>query len=70
MAKENRIFLSLSPWIQPFLCSFLKIGQEYPEKELQSWMAQGYARLEGENLMLVNEGKLIADRLSSDIFVV
>jgi hypothetical protein len=44
--------------------------QEYPEKELQSWMAQGYARLEGENLMLVNEGKLIADRLSSDIFVV
>jgi oxygen-independent coproporphyrinogen-3 oxidase len=49
---------------------FHKMGQEYPEKEVQSWMAQGYARLEGENLVLVNEGKLIADRLSSDIFVV
>ena len=49
---------------------FHKMEQKYPEKELQSWMAQGYARLEGENLMLVNEGKLIADRLSSDIFVV
>jgi oxygen-independent coproporphyrinogen-3 oxidase len=49
---------------------FLKMGQEYPEKELHTWMAQGYARLEGENLILVNEGKLIADRLSSDIFVV
>lgn len=49
---------------------FHKMGQEYPEKEVQSWMTQGYARLEGENLVLVNEGKLIADRLSSDIFVV
>jgi oxygen-independent coproporphyrinogen III oxidase len=49
---------------------FQKMDQNYPEKELQSWMAQGYARLEGENLILVNEGKLIADRLSSDIFVV
>jgi oxygen-independent coproporphyrinogen-3 oxidase len=50
--------------------SFEKMGQEYPEKEFQSWISQGVAKIEGENLVLVNEGKLIADRLSSDIFVV
>jgi oxygen-independent coproporphyrinogen-3 oxidase len=49
---------------------FQILDQEYPEKEFQSWMAQRFARLEGGNLILVNEGKLIADRLSSDIFVV
>jgi oxygen-independent coproporphyrinogen-3 oxidase len=49
---------------------FIKIAREYPEKEIQSWISKGYARLEGGNLILVNEGKLIADRLSSDIFVI
>ena len=46
------------------------MDQNYPEKELQSWISQGLALIDGENLVLINEGKLIADRLSSDIFVV
>jgi len=49
---------------------FQKMDQNYPEKELQSWISQGLALIDGENLVLINEGKLIADRLSSDIFVV
>jgi len=49
---------------------FQKMDQNYPEKELQSWISQGLALIDGENLVLINESKLIADRLSSDIFVV
>jgi oxygen-independent coproporphyrinogen-3 oxidase len=49
---------------------FQKMDQNYPEKELQSWISQGLALIDGENLVLINEGKLIADRLSSNIFVV
>ena len=50
--------------------SFAKMGQTYPEKEFQTWITQGFARIENNFLMLEGEGKLIADRLSSDIFVV
>ena len=50
--------------------SFQQLDQPYPEKEFQSWIKDSYAHLEGENLILKGEGKLIADRLSSDIFVV
>lgn len=50
--------------------SFEKMGHPYPEKEFENWIQQGFAHLEGENLILQGEGKLIADRLSSDIFVV
>ena len=50
--------------------SFAKLGQTYPEKEFQTWITQGFARIENDSLILKGEGKLIADRLSSDIFVV
>lgn len=47
-----------------------KIGQIYPEKEFETWIAKGFARIENDSLLLEGKGKLIADRLSSDIFVV
>jgi oxygen-independent coproporphyrinogen-3 oxidase len=50
--------------------SFQQLNHPYPEKEFQSWIKDSYAHLVGENLILKSEGKLIADRLSSDIFVV
>ena len=50
--------------------SFEKMEHPYPEKELQIWVSQGFARIENDRLILEGEGKLIADRLSSDIFVV
>jgi len=50
--------------------SFEKMGHPYPEKEFKIWVSQGFARIENDSLKLVGEGKLIADRLSSDIFVV
>jgi oxygen-independent coproporphyrinogen-3 oxidase len=50
--------------------SFEKMGHPYPEKEFQNWFSQGFARIENDSLILEGEGKLIADRLSSDIFVV
>ena len=50
--------------------SFEKLGHPYPEKEFQFWVSQGFARIENDSLILEGEGKLIADRLSSDIFVV
>jgi oxygen-independent coproporphyrinogen-3 oxidase len=49
---------------------FIKMGLAFPEDELHSWLNRGLASLEGDNLVLSGEGKLIADRLSSDIFVV
>jgi oxygen-independent coproporphyrinogen-3 oxidase len=50
--------------------SFEKMGHPFPEKEFQIWVSQGFARIENDSLILEGEGKLIADRLSSDIFVV
>jgi len=50
--------------------SFEKMGHPYPEKKFQTWITQGFAQIENDFLMLEGEGKLIADRLSSDIFVV
>jgi len=50
--------------------SFEKMGHPYPEKKIQTWITQGFAQIENDFLMLEGEGKLIADRLSSDIFVV
>jgi oxygen-independent coproporphyrinogen-3 oxidase len=50
--------------------SFEKMGHPYPEKEFQIWVSKGFARIENDSLLLEGEGKLIADRLSSDIFVV
>jgi oxygen-independent coproporphyrinogen-3 oxidase len=48
----------------------IQLGIEYPEKEFQEWVNKGYAQVNEESLILVGAGKLLADRLSSDIFVV
>ena len=50
--------------------SFEKMGQTFPEPEFQDWVNKGYAQILDTHLILQGEGKLIADRLSSDIFVV
>jgi oxygen-independent coproporphyrinogen-3 oxidase len=47
-----------------------KMKLNYPEKEFKSWISKGFARIDDDFLILEGEGKLIADRLSSDIFVV
>lgn len=47
-----------------------RLGLEYPEKEFQDWIDKGYAQISDQQLVLKGEGKLLADRLSSDIFVV
>ena len=47
-----------------------RLGLEYPEKEFQDWIDKGYAQIVDQQLILKGEGKLLADRLSSDIFVV
>jgi len=50
--------------------SFQQLDQPFPEKEFQDWIIRGLAHRDGDNLILIGEGKLISDRLSSDIFVV
>ena len=49
---------------------FEKMGQTFPALEIQDWVNKGYAQILDTHLILQGEGKLIADRLSSDIFVV
>lgn len=41
----------------------------FPEKEINSWVSNGYAVIEDDRLKLVGKGKLIADGLSAEIFV-
>lgn len=47
-----------------------QLGLNYPDKEFQDWINKGYAQIVDQHLILKGEGKLLADRLSSDIFVV
>jgi oxygen-independent coproporphyrinogen-3 oxidase len=47
-----------------------ELRQSPLEEVFQSWISQGLAKIDDKNLVLIGEGKLIADRLSSDIFVV
>jgi oxygen-independent coproporphyrinogen-3 oxidase len=47
-----------------------QLGLAYPEKEFNDWIDKGYAQIVDQHLILKGEGKLLADRLSSDIFVV
>ncbi len=49
---------------------FEKMGKTFPATEIQDWVNKGYAQIDDTHLILQGEGKLIADRLSSDIFVV
>ncbi|RVU26479.1 radical SAM family heme chaperone HemW [Sandaracinomonas limnophila] len=43
---------------------------ENPELIIKTWISEGKAKIEGEHLILTKNGKLIADKLSSDIFFI
>lgn len=48
---------------------FAAIQTTFPEKEINSWVSAGYAVISENHLKLVGKGKLIADGLSAEIFV-
>ena len=48
---------------------FADIQTAFPEKEINSWISAGYAVISEDRLKLVGKGKLIADGLSAEIFV-
>ncbi|MEY2895076.1 MAG: hypothetical protein RIS42_795, partial [Bacteroidota bacterium] len=48
---------------------FQAIQATFPEDEIASWVSNGYAVISGDRLKLVGQGKLIADGLSAEIFV-
>jgi coproporphyrinogen III oxidase-like Fe-S oxidoreductase len=48
---------------------FQAIQATFPEEEIASWISNGYAVISGDRLKLVGQGKLIADGLSAEIFV-
>jgi oxygen-independent coproporphyrinogen-3 oxidase len=48
---------------------FAAINVSFPEDEINSWVSAGYAVIEDNQLKLVGKGKLIADGLSAEIFV-
>jgi oxygen-independent coproporphyrinogen III oxidase len=49
---------------------FAAIESPFPEKEIAYWINQGYAVIENDRLKLVGQGKLIADGLAAEIFIV
>jgi coproporphyrinogen III oxidase-like Fe-S oxidoreductase len=49
---------------------FAAIETPFPEKEIASWINQGFAVIENNRLKLVGQGKLIADGLAAEIFIV
>ncbi len=48
---------------------FQSIQAAFPEEEIVSWISNGYAVISEDRLKLVGKGKLIADRLSAEIFI-
>lgn len=48
---------------------FNSIRVAFPDEEIASWIANGYAVISEDRLKLVGKGKLIADGLSAEIFV-
>jgi oxygen-independent coproporphyrinogen-3 oxidase len=48
---------------------FADIQTAFPEKEINFWISAGYAVISEDRLKLVGKGKLIADGLSAEIFV-
>lgn len=45
-----------------------KAGLSFPKNEINQWIEQDLAIIEDQHLKLRNKGKMIADKLSSDIF--
>jgi oxygen-independent coproporphyrinogen-3 oxidase len=48
---------------------FNSIQVPFPDEEIESWIAKGFAVISEDRLKLVGKGKLIADGLSAEIFV-
>jgi oxygen-independent coproporphyrinogen-3 oxidase len=48
---------------------FTDIRAPFPENEINAWISAGYAEIADNRLKLVGKGKLIADGLSAEIFV-
>jgi oxygen-independent coproporphyrinogen-3 oxidase len=48
---------------------FAAAGSSFPEKEVQHWVEKGLAELVDGHIRLIGDGKLIADRLASELFV-
>lgn len=48
---------------------FAEIETPFPENEILGWVSIGYATLENDRLKLIGQGKLIADGLAAEIFV-
>jgi oxygen-independent coproporphyrinogen-3 oxidase len=48
---------------------FTAAGSLFPEKEVQQWISEGLAEIEEGHLRLIGNGKLIADKLASDLFL-
>jgi oxygen-independent coproporphyrinogen-3 oxidase len=48
---------------------FTSAGSSFPEKEVQRWLEEGLAEIVDAHLRLIGPGKLIADKLASDLFL-
>lgn len=48
---------------------FAAAGSPFPEKEVQQWISEGLAEIADGHLRLIGDGKLIADRLAAELFV-
>jgi oxygen-independent coproporphyrinogen-3 oxidase len=48
---------------------FAAAQSPFPEKELNRWVADGLAEVVGTHIRLIGQGKLLADKLASDLFV-
>ncbi len=49
---------------------FAAAGSPFPEKEVQQWIKDGLAEIVDGHLRLIGDGKLIADRLAAELFVI
>lgn len=49
---------------------YANLNAVFPEKVLHVWLKNDWAKIENEQLVLIGSGKLMADKLSSDLFVI
>lgn len=55
--------------LERLTAKFADAGSTFPEKELDHWVAEGLAEILDGHVRLIGPGKLIADKLASDLFV-
>jgi coproporphyrinogen III oxidase-like Fe-S oxidoreductase len=49
---------------------FAAANTPFPENELNRWVEEELAEIVDANIRLIGNGKLIADKLASDLFVI